>query len=77
MISGSYGEDLDCANCSSFSNSDCFPIPVPKKDPFFPEKKENGEKRCLGMTRAANVGAKNAKRAQINDVGFLSKLTVS
>uniref|UniRef100_A0A0K2TLR4 Peroxidasinlike [Acyrthosiphon pisum] n=1 Tax=Lepeophtheirus salmonis TaxID=72036 RepID=A0A0K2TLR4_LEPSM len=62
------GEAFNCNSCDStlFVHPACFPIMIPKNDPYFPAQAHDQKRRCLTFTRSM-PGQKNiGKRQQLN-----------
>ena len=71
MYMGAGDTLLDCKSCSSRKSvhPECWPIPIPKNDPFFPSvNKTTGAKQCLHFVRSLNGQQTLGPREQMNQV---------
>lgn len=66
MNMGADGSILDCSACDSPKtvHPECWPIPIPSSDPFFPAVKD-GKKQCLHFARSLNAQTKLGPREQV------------
>lgn len=75
MTMGVDGSILDCKACNSQKtvNPDCWPIPIPKNDPFFPSvNTTTGEFRCLHFVRSLNGQQSLGPREQVPLIAFVA-----
>ena len=71
MYMGAGDTILDCKSCNSRKtiHPECWPIPIPKEDPFFPPvNKATGAKECLHFVRSLNGQTTLGPREQMNQV---------
>ncbi|CAG2116540.1 unnamed protein product, partial [Medioppia subpectinata] len=71
MYMGAGDSLLDCKSCSSRKtvHPECWPIPIPKNDPFFPPvNTTTGVKQCLHFVRSLNGQTTLGPREQMNQV---------
>ncbi|XP_014665270.1 PREDICTED: uncharacterized protein LOC106807453 [Priapulus caudatus] len=61
---------LDCSNCNSFTtvSTECFPIEVPRDDPFFPITTPEGNRKCMGFARSSPISLRFGPRQQMNAI---------
>ncbi|KPM04939.1 heme peroxidase-like protein 1 [Sarcoptes scabiei] len=69
MYLTSNGHLLDCRDCNSKKtvHPECYPISVPKNDPFFVSKIA-GKKKCLPFVRSINAQRTLGPREQLNQL---------
>ncbi|RWS06651.1 Peroxidasin-like protein, partial [Dinothrombium tinctorium] len=71
MYMGVDNSILDCKECDSQKkvHPECWPIGIPKNDPFFPASNlTTGKRQCLHFVRSINGQTKLGPREQINQV---------
>lgn len=68
MYLTSTGQLLNCKSCNSRKSvhPECWPIPIPKNDPFFVST--NGKKQCLHFVRSMNGQKTLGPREQMNQL---------
>ncbi|KAL1122797.1 hypothetical protein AAG570_003123 [Ranatra chinensis] len=61
---------LNCKSCDSKKtvHPQCFPIPIPDGDPYFPSKGHNGERLCIPATRSMPGQKTLGPREQMNQL---------
>jgi len=59
---------LNCRDCESYKTThpECFPIPVPSGDAWYPERQETGRAYCIPFTRSLPGQQRLGPRDQIN-----------
>lgn len=64
------GSILDCKTCDSQQtvHHECWPITIPKNDPYFPPRDSLGQKQCLSFVRSINAQSKLGRREQFNQL---------
>lgn len=68
---GPEGSILDCKACDSGKtvHPECYPIPIPKNDPYFPSvNASTGRRQCLHFVRSINGQTKLGHREQLNQL---------
>uniref|UniRef100_A0A915I1S1 Peroxidase n=1 Tax=Romanomermis culicivorax TaxID=13658 RepID=A0A915I1S1_ROMCU len=73
------GQLLNCTRCDSAEtvSPSCFPIPIPRNDPFFPANNDDGTPRCMAFVRSLIGQLTLGYREQINQLtSFLDTSTV-
>ncbi|XP_022240053.1 thyroid peroxidase-like [Limulus polyphemus] len=71
MNQGPLGSALNCKNCESglVVHPECFPIRIPKNDPFYPVVDLNtGQANCISFVRSLPGQLKLGRREQMNQV---------
>lgn len=70
MYMGLDGSILNCKSCNSRKtvHPECWPIPIPNNDHFFPSTDKRGEKQCLHFVRSLNGQTTLGPREQFNQV---------
>uniref|UniRef100_A0A0K8SGF7 Peroxidasin n=3 Tax=Lygus hesperus TaxID=30085 RepID=A0A0K8SGF7_LYGHE len=61
---------LNCRPCDSKTSvhPECFPIPIPEGDPFFPSQDSNGNRLCIPATRSMPGQLTLGPREQMNQL---------
>ncbi|BET01861.1 Animal haem peroxidase [Nesidiocoris tenuis] len=61
---------LNCRPCDSKTSvhPECFPIPIPDKDPYFPSKDHRGQRLCIPATRSMPGQLTLGPREQMNQL---------
>ncbi|XP_067144092.1 uncharacterized protein [Centruroides vittatus] len=71
MNEGIGGVVLNCKDCNSSKkvHPECWPIPVPKKDPYYPAvDNKTGEPTCISFARSLSGQLTLGRREQMNQV---------
>ncbi|XP_042900763.1 uncharacterized protein [Parasteatoda tepidariorum] len=61
---------LDCKSCDSAKtvHPECWPIPIPPDDPFFPSVHKNSSKNCISFARSLAGQLTLGRREQMNQL---------